>query len=69
LTNGYQSPNSRIPDLVTHFTGYFGPRSWHTSGAHAALADGSVRFLSDSMNNAVCRSVHSRSGNEATGDF
>ena len=29
LTNGYTTPNNRIPDLVMHHTGYFGPRSWH----------------------------------------
>ncbi|MFN9917804.1 MAG: prepilin-type cleavage/methylation domain-containing protein, partial [Pirellulaceae bacterium] len=34
MTNGYHSPNTRIPDVVTHFTGYFAPRSYHTGGAH-----------------------------------
>jgi len=29
MTNGYHSPNNRIPDLVTHFTRYFAPRSYH----------------------------------------
>lgn len=33
MTNGYNPPNSRVPDLVTHFTGYFGPRSYHTAGS------------------------------------
>jgi prepilin-type processing-associated H-X9-DG protein len=42
LTNGYNTPNSRIPDIATHFTGYLGPRSYHTGGAHVAFGDGSV---------------------------
>ena len=33
LTNGYSPPNSKIPDIVTHFTGFFGPRSYHGVGA------------------------------------
>ncbi len=30
MTSGFHSPNSRIPDVVTHWTGYFAPRSHHT---------------------------------------
>ena len=37
-TNGYNPPNSPIPDVVTHFTGFFGPRSWHANGG--VCADG-----------------------------
>jgi prepilin-type N-terminal cleavage/methylation domain-containing protein len=69
LTNGYTTPNSRIPDVVTHFTGFFGPRSFHTGGASALLGDGSVRFLSDSINAAVHRGIHSRAGGEVVGEF
>jgi hypothetical protein len=64
MTNGYLPPNSRIPDLVTHFTGYFGPRSWHVLGAHVLMVDGSTHFWSDRMNVAACRALHSRNGNE-----
>ncbi|MEI8072233.1 MAG: DUF1559 domain-containing protein [Planctomycetota bacterium] len=28
LTNGYTPPNSRVPDLIIHGTGFFGPRSY-----------------------------------------
>jgi prepilin-type N-terminal cleavage/methylation domain-containing protein len=64
MTNGYHSPNTRIPDVVTHFTGYFAPRSYHTGGAHAALADGSTQFLSDSTALEVIRALHSIRGGE-----
>jgi len=64
LTNGYNPPNSIIPDVVIHFTGFFGPRSWHTGGAHVLLGDGAVRFLSDSTDATLHRGLHSRSGEE-----
>lgn len=69
LTNGYNPPNSRIPDVVIHFTGFFGPRSWHTGGAHALLGDGSVRFLSDNIHLATIRGLHSTTGQETLGEF
>jgi prepilin-type N-terminal cleavage/methylation domain-containing protein len=64
LTNGYQSPNSVVPDIVTHFSGYFGPRSHHTGGAQVGRADGSVSFLSSSTDQSVCQALHSCNGGE-----
>jgi prepilin-type N-terminal cleavage/methylation domain-containing protein len=69
LTNGYNTPNNKIPDLVTHFTGFFGPRSYHVGGAHALFGDGAVRFLGDSIDAAVHRNLHSCNGGEVVGDF
>lgn len=69
LTNGYSPPNSRIPDVVTHFSGFFGPRSFHDGGAHAALCDGSVRYLSNSIDTAMHRAIHSRDGREPVSSF
>ncbi|HEY0984203.1 MULTISPECIES: DUF1559 family PulG-like putative transporter [unclassified Schlesneria] len=69
LTNGYNTPNSRIPDVVTHFTGFFGPRSMHTGGAHLLMGDGAVRFVSDNIDEALHRGLHSRNGGEVTGEF
>jgi len=69
LTNGYTTPNSRIPDLVTHFTGFFAPRSWHMGGAHTLFGDGAVRFIGDNINAAVHRGLHSRSGGEPIGEY
>ena len=65
LTNGYSPPNSRIPDVVVHATGFFGPKSYHPSGAQVAFGDGSVRMLSDSLDATVCRALHSINGGEA----
>ena len=69
MTNGYNTPNSHIPDLVTHWSGYFGPRSWHTGGANVVLGDGSVRFLSDSIDASLHRHLHSINGSEVLGEF
>jgi prepilin-type N-terminal cleavage/methylation domain-containing protein/prepilin-type processing-associated H-X9-DG protein len=69
MTNGYTTPNSRIPDVVTHWTGFFAPRSYHTGGANVALGDGSVRFLSDSIDTNLHRAIHSTNGGEPVGEF
>lgn len=66
LTNGYTTPNSRIPDVVTHFTGYFAPRSYHPGGAMAAMGDGSVRLLPNNIDQTVHRGLHSADGGEST---
>jgi prepilin-type N-terminal cleavage/methylation domain-containing protein/prepilin-type processing-associated H-X9-DG protein len=69
MTNGYTTPNSRIPDIVTHWTGYFAPRSYHTGGANVALGDGSVRFLSDGIDADLHRALYSCNGQEVVGEF
>ncbi len=69
MTNGYLSPNSHTPDIVTHWTGYFAPRSYHTGGAHLLFADGSVHFLSDSTDVQLHRNLHSANGGEVLEGF
>jgi len=64
LTNGYLTPNSLIPDVTMHGTGFFGPRSYHTGGAHVMHVDGSVRLVTDSIDQALHRALHSRNGAE-----
>jgi prepilin-type N-terminal cleavage/methylation domain-containing protein len=69
-TNGYTQPNNIIPDLVMHHSGYFGPRSWHTAGAHVLLGDGSVRLLTDEIDPWLHRALHSINGDEVvTGTY
>lgn len=64
LTNGYNPPNSRIPDIAMHHTGYFGPRSYHSGGSNCLFGDGSVRLLTKGMDADICRSLHSSNGGE-----
>ena len=69
LTNGYNTPNSRIPDVQFHGSGLFGPRSLHTGGAHLLLGDGAVRFISENVDAVLHRNIHSRNGGEVSGEF
>ena len=69
LTNGYLTPNSRIPDIAMHWTGYFGPKSHHAAGAQVVMADGAVRMLTESLDEQIARSLHSRDGNEVIPNF
>lgn len=68
-TNGYNAPNSKIPDISFHGSGFYGPRSMHSGGANVAFADGSIRFITDGMDVVLCRAIHSASGGEVVGDF
>ncbi|MGV3486882.1 MAG: DUF1559 domain-containing protein, partial [Planctomycetaceae bacterium] len=69
MTNGYHPPNDRIPDVVVHWTGFFAPRSYHTGGAHLLMGDAAVRFLTDSTDTALHRSLHTRNGREVVGQW
>lgn len=69
MTNGYTTPNSRVPDVVTHFTGFFGPRSFHVGGAHILMGDGAVRFVSNSIDATTHRNLHSINGGETVSDY
>ena len=43
--------------------------SMHTGGAQCALADGSVRFVSENLDQNVQRGIATRAGGEVLGDF
>jgi hypothetical protein len=43
--------------------------SWHDSGAHLLLGDGSVHFLSGHMGHATYKALSTRDGKEAVGMF
>jgi len=45
------------------------PFSFHTGGIQVALADGSVRFISDNINNLLFLSLCTMSGGEVTGEY
>ncbi|GIX05185.1 MAG: Ta11 non-LTR retroelement [Planctomycetaceae bacterium] len=66
VTNGYLTPNSKIPDVLVHGVGWYGPRSFHTGGAHLLFGDGAVRFVSDNVDLLLHRALHSRHGGETS---
>ena len=43
--------------------------SFHTGGVNACLADGSVRFIRQSIAAATWAGLYTRSGGEVPGDF
>lgn len=68
-TNGFNTPNSRIPDITMHGAGFYGPRSFHPGGANVLLGDGSVRLLGNEIDPVLHRALHSRDGGEQLGEF
>lgn len=63
------TPNHRSPDCSPwggHAIGYgfFTPRSEHPGGVNVALADGSVRFIKDSIQDTVWYALGTRGGRE-----
>jgi prepilin-type N-terminal cleavage/methylation domain-containing protein/prepilin-type processing-associated H-X9-DG protein len=64
LTNGFLTPNSKIPDYVVHWSGFFGPKSYHKGGANVLFGDGRVVLLGEQIEPAIHRELHSINGGE-----
>lgn len=43
--------------------------SWHTGGAHVAMCDGTVRFISENIGAGVLSPLVTRAGGEVVGEF
>jgi len=43
--------------------------SYHTSGAHALMTDGQVRFLNEKLDANTQRGLSTRNGREVVGEF
>lgn len=70
LYNHIQGPNRvSCTNDGDVYTGAYAPSSLHSGGVNVALADGSTRFISDSVDFAVWRGLGTRVGNEVLGDF
>jgi prepilin-type N-terminal cleavage/methylation domain-containing protein/prepilin-type processing-associated H-X9-DG protein len=67
-------PNANVPnciELTTHsgdvglfFASHVTARSWHTGGVNACFADGSVHFISNTINPTTWRELGTRAGGE-----
>ncbi len=73
MYNHVLRPNSTTPDCTNAHVdiepGAFSARSNHGTGVNAALVDGSVRFVSQSIDLAVWRALASVAGNESVSEF
>jgi len=61
--------NSRRDPAVSGILMEMSYGSYHVSGAHFALADGSTRFISENVDMRIYRTLGSIAGGEAPGDF
>ncbi|MEX0791636.1 MAG: DUF1559 domain-containing protein [Pirellulaceae bacterium] len=57
------------PASLTGWTYWLHPRSKHPGGAQFCLADGSVRFISNTVNGIVFNSLGTRADNEVIGEY
>jgi len=61
-------PNTRLPDCGSSYLntgiGIFAARSYHRGGVNAAMADGSARWFSSSIDVKTWRSLGTRAGGE-----
>jgi len=66
----YAPPNARTADCSGFFGGWKAARSRHAGGVNVGLADGSVRFVRDSIPLPTWQALGTRAGNEpAGGDY
>jgi len=65
ITNGYLTPNNPIPDVAMHGRGFYATRSNHTGGVQIGFLDGSIRFVSDSVDVIAYRNSFSANAGEA----
>jgi prepilin-type N-terminal cleavage/methylation domain-containing protein/prepilin-type processing-associated H-X9-DG protein len=70
--NHTMSPNAKRRDCITTslWQGHMAARSFHPGGVHVALADGSVRFVTDSVDLVAWRALGTMANGEViTGIF
>ncbi|PQO38666.1 DUF1559 domain-containing protein [Blastopirellula marina] len=69
LFNSYLTPNSNLPDAYAHSRGWFAARSLHPGGVNAAMADGSVKFVAETIEVTTWRGLSTRGGGEVVGEY
>ena len=64
--SAYMPPNTPVPDMHAKGTGFFAARSYHPGGVNVLFADGSIRFINDTIPPGLWRALSTRGGGEIT---
>lgn len=64
----YLPPNSSMPDVTAHGQGWLSARSSFSGGVNVAMADGSIRFVRDTIDVTAWRRLATRSGGEVVSE-
>lgn len=62
------TPVPRAPCIWSGTYIFVSARSYHTSGVNVAMADGSIRFVNDSIDPIIWKGMGTRAGDEVTGE-
>jgi len=65
----YMAPNTPVPDWHSMGIGLYAARSLHPGGVNAALGDGSVRFVSETIDLNTWRALGTCAGGEVASQF
>lgn len=65
----YHPPNSNIPDVSSCGWGVFASRSSHPGGVNIALCDGSIHFISESIDLQTWRRLGARNDGQVLGEW
>ncbi len=69
MINAYYPPNHSDPDVSHHGDCLMAARSLHPGGVQAALTDGSVRFVSETVELSTWRNLFARNDGQVLGEF
>jgi len=65
----HATPVPRAPCIWVSLNMFVSVRSYHSGGVNLGLADGSVRFITNSVNRTTFQALGSRNGGEVPGEF
>ena len=65
--NHWRAPNSAVPDCCSFVGVWKAARSRHPGGVNVLIGDGSVRFISETIDLLTWRGLGSRNGGEVRG--